>query len=390
MSAAVLVARDLSLVREGRLLIDKVSFDIPAERVTVLFGPVGSGKSSLLKVLSRQVLDGVCTVSGQLIYAGSLLGPDNHPPLLPQKAACSEAEAMAAIEALARSNPALICLDEVTTLLDKDGRRRVLDRLRQEARHRAVLLITHNITEGREVADHVILLSGGKIQEATDAERFFARPASDAGRHFLRTGSHAAASSGAPTHHIAPDQRPLPDHLQFAAPNGRGEAITWIIDKRLGVAATPGARSSFEKDIKDLGDAGVTALVDIGTSARVDDPKGLAPLNHHGLVGVWFPVHSNAKDRIAVGKLLCEECQRLLDEDQRVVVHGGESPEVTATVIAAQLVHQGVAAQKAVEIVTERLPGVSLSLKDEQYLWDLELGNAVELELRMDEKATVA
>jgi len=73
---AVLEVRDLSVLREGVLAVDRVSFSLAAETDTALVGPNGAGKSTLVQailgVLPRQ--------QGQVRLLGHPLGPRGELP----------------------------------------------------------------------------------------------------------------------------------------------------------------------------------------------------------------------------------------------------------------------------------------------------------------------
>lgn len=61
--------QDVSVRRDGRLIIDGVSADIASGRCTALVGPSGAGKSTLLRLFNR--LDDPS--SGVLLLEGSPL-----------------------------------------------------------------------------------------------------------------------------------------------------------------------------------------------------------------------------------------------------------------------------------------------------------------------------
>jgi phosphate transport system ATP-binding protein len=55
MSDFVLSVRDLRLSFGGKIVLDQLSFDLPATGITCLLGPTDSGKTSLLRCLNRLV-----------------------------------------------------------------------------------------------------------------------------------------------------------------------------------------------------------------------------------------------------------------------------------------------------------------------------------------------
>ena len=90
-------------------------------------------------------------------------------------------------------HPEVLLFDEVTAALDPEMVREVLDVLLDLARQgRTMLIVTHEMSFARAVADRVIFLDGGKIVEEAAPEEFFERPRTERAQKFLNTFSYEA------------------------------------------------------------------------------------------------------------------------------------------------------------------------------------------------------
>jgi tungstate transport system ATP-binding protein len=92
--------------------------------------------------------------------------------------------------ALARAwamRPRLLLLDEPTASLDPSATEQV-ERIIREIRTDGakVLMTTHNLGQATRLADEIIFLADGRVQEHAPAQRFFARPQSPAAKAFLQ------------------------------------------------------------------------------------------------------------------------------------------------------------------------------------------------------------
>lgn len=92
--------------------------------------------------------------------------------------------------AIARSlamQPQVMLFDEPTSALDPELTGEVLAVMKQLATEgKTMIVVTHEMRFAREVADRVIFMSEGKIQEEGVPEEFFADPKTERARRFLR------------------------------------------------------------------------------------------------------------------------------------------------------------------------------------------------------------
>ncbi|MDO4308771.1 MAG: amino acid ABC transporter ATP-binding protein [Eubacteriales bacterium] len=84
--------------------------------------------------------------------------------------------------------PEIMLFDEVTAALDPEMVREVLDVMLELARSGSTMLIvTHEMSFARAVADKVIFLDGGEILESDTPENFFTKPKTQRAQRFLNT-----------------------------------------------------------------------------------------------------------------------------------------------------------------------------------------------------------
>jgi len=219
-AAAPLAARDVSLAYDDHLVVDGLSLDIPAGRVTVIVGANACGKSTLLRGLARLLrpkggavlLDGsdihrlptreVATRLGLLpqqpvapdgITVADLVGRGRHPHQrwFRQWSVKDETAVAAALEATGMTAEAdrpvdelsggqrqrawialalaqgtdLMLLDEPTTFLDLAHQVEVLDLLAElnEREGRTVVLVLHDLNLACRYAQHLVALRGGAV-----------------------------------------------------------------------------------------------------------------------------------------------------------------------------------------------------------------------------------
>jgi sulfonate transport system ATP-binding protein len=190
--------RDVRRVFSGRAVLDGIDLTIHASEFVAVLGPSGTGKTTLLRLLSgldrpdggvvrvprarsmvfqepRLVLakrvwqnvvlgrtDGIAR--REAVAALEEVGLATHVDAWPRTLSGGEAQRVALARALVRE-PKLLLLDEPFAALDALTRLRMhslVDQLWQR-HHPAVVLVTHDVDEAIVLADRVLVLSGGKV-----------------------------------------------------------------------------------------------------------------------------------------------------------------------------------------------------------------------------------
>jgi heme exporter protein A len=212
LTSPALQARDLVRTFGPLRAVDGIGFDLEAGRLMTVFGPNGAGKTTLLRILAgglrpshgtvrlrgkelaagdpgwhrrigvlshQSFLYGHLTLEENLRFFGRLFGlrdlEERIPARLAQVGLQERADSLARTLsrgmrqrlALARTllhDPEFVLLDEPYTGLDAHAAavlRVVLASLKDG--HRTVILVTHNITEGLEMADRVAIQVRGRF-----------------------------------------------------------------------------------------------------------------------------------------------------------------------------------------------------------------------------------
>jgi polar amino acid transport system ATP-binding protein len=92
----------------------------------------------------------------------------------------------AAIARALAPKPRLLLLDEPTSALDPVMTGEVLDVIRELAeKGQHIVLATHEISFAKRVADWVVFLAEGQVQESRPAADFFAQPQTELARQYL-------------------------------------------------------------------------------------------------------------------------------------------------------------------------------------------------------------
>lgn len=215
----------------GKLqLINDLSVTIDSPGTTVLMGPNGAGKSLLLRLmhgllqpaagsvlwnnaqpdkqvrrkqamvfqrpvlLRRSVLANLEFVLQQrkltvkkddcdeLLRRVGLEGLQDRPARL---LSGGEQQRLAVARALA-TRPQVLFMDEPTSSLDPSSTAMIETIIRETAAvHTKIFFVTHDIGQGRRLANDVMFMHGGRLLEYSSASEFFDRPATEAARQYL-------------------------------------------------------------------------------------------------------------------------------------------------------------------------------------------------------------
>lgn len=238
----ILNIRDICKKYDDLVVLDHLSLRVESGEAVVIVGPSGCGKSTLLRCVNAlETID-----DGEVILDGKVIDPHDKNlsrvrekigmvfqsyELFPHKTVLqnlvlapvkvkkrnrkeAEQEALRFLErvgllskkdsyprqlsggqkqrvAIVRAlmmDPEILLLDEITAALDPEMVREVLDVVLDLAKEgRTMIIVTHELSFARAVADRMIFMDGGRIIEEGDPESFFERPKTERLRKFLRS-----------------------------------------------------------------------------------------------------------------------------------------------------------------------------------------------------------
>lgn len=377
-ASSVLELRDFGVAFGPRTVLDAITLDVPASGCTVLLGPSGTGKSTLLRTLAgHNAANPEVRAWGSAIYAGLPASGEHRPALvaqhakllvasvlenlvyrLPGRAARTQRMQLEAVAAFitecaqpwlfdclqapvverplvqqraiailreAIAAPELLMVDEPTAGLRPEEARTIVDLLAMLAQRRALLVVLHNLREAQELASHIVLIAGGKLQEAGDVQSFFDAPRTESGRLFLASGScPEPGSEPVPRGDAAPAATSAPS----ASRGPRGFA--WLLPGRLAGTPWPGLIHGLDYDMRLLADIGVTQLVAL-TEERFD-PGWAAP---YGIGCLAHPMPDMQAPGLSQALAICRDIDAMLQGGEVIAVHCRAGLGRTGTVLAA-------------------------------------------------------
>jgi atypical dual specificity phosphatase len=432
MREAAMSLRGFGLSFGDRTVLQDLALDLSPAHMSVLVGPAGGGKSTLLRTLSglndaHPSLSTWGTIRiGDIEFSGGGAGAvpkEKRPSLVMQNArffmdsvrenlvsalpnrsdldqraqtrlVCELLEShgldelihhldsdvmgfplsvqrkLCIIRALV-ADPAILFADEPTAGLHDDDATEIVAMLRVQARKRAVLFVTHNQKFAKFAGGTTLLLAGGRIAESAPTTDFFSQPRSEHGRQFLRTGGCITSSPDTPAEDLDEAIAPVP-----TPPAGRPRSRSvgprgffWIVPGRLGGLPRPGIIDHLDHDLDGLARLGVSVLVTLEETPTV--PPEI--LSARRIQPLHFPIDDMKVPTVDAALDLCRRVQGWMDGGEVVALHCRAGLGRTGTMLACQLIFAGESARGALEAVRHINPKCIQSEIQVDFLRSLEM-----------------
>lgn len=238
--ASPIVFQDVSKFYQAQQVLKNISLTIQAQAITVLIGPSGSGKSTLLQLVNGLIrpeegellvfqnaidYDNITALRRRIGYAvqgtglfphltikqniALLAGLESWPPekivkrvnylidlvnlksghldKYPHQLSGGEQQRVGLCRAM-MLNPEIFLLDEPFGALDPITRNEIHDEfvLLQKTEPRTIILVTHDLREAVKLADTIVVLNNGQVQQMAPPEEILQKPANDFVARFVK------------------------------------------------------------------------------------------------------------------------------------------------------------------------------------------------------------
>lgn len=214
--------KDITVVSNGRTILNIPHAIIPADRITACIGANGAGKTTLLKLLDGLIKPDTGTITYSFEPRTTLVL--HHTPMIKASArtnmamvkdvdsSITESDITQAMEQVGISTlasspahklsagerqklclgrallqkPNLVLLDEPTANLDPNTTEQVEDLIRQfDQQGVNVIFTSHQLAQVQRIAEHIIFVDQGQIKEKGPVGPFFSNPQTSAAKRYL-------------------------------------------------------------------------------------------------------------------------------------------------------------------------------------------------------------
>ena len=192
----------METIDSGEILIDGVPIPEEGKQLAFLRSQIGMVFQSFNLFSHRNILDNVTMGPMDVLHksrkeareeAMQLLkrvGVETQAHKVPAQLSGGQQQRVAIARALAM-HPKAILFDEPTSALDPEMIGEVLAVMTELAKEgMTMVIVTHEMTFARRVADRVIFMDGGQIVEENTPDAFFSHPESQRARDFLNSLHH--------------------------------------------------------------------------------------------------------------------------------------------------------------------------------------------------------
>lgn len=403
MSNHVLSLQGFGVAFGDKVVLSSVELQVPERETTVLLGPSGTGKSTLLRTLAGfNDANPNLRTWGEVVYEGRVIGEGERPSMVAQSARLimatvlenivhelPERQSLTAVQQrelaqrlleeaglreliarldepvinlslgqqrhlaimrLAASGTRLLFMDEPTTGLVDDEADKLLDYIREQSERRAMLVVLHNLAHARRLGGQTALLAGGVVQESASSEVFFSSQKSHAAQCFVRTGSCAVPSPDADPESLDPEIPPPPpipkEAREYVSDSFGPRGFLWLKKGQLAGTPRPGIVQEIEYDLKALQRVGVTCLVSL--TERAPDTEDM---QEYGISNIWSPIPDMGAPSLTQAAGICRQIEQGIEQGEVVAVHCRAGLGRTGTILATYLIWEGAEALGALEAV---------------------------------------
>lgn len=215
--------RDITVQRNGRLILNIPHAIIPADRITACIGPNGAGKTTLLKLIDGLIQPNTGTVTFSFNNKTALVL--HHTPMIKasvmsnlgmvrdvdrsitqsdlekvlaqvglsslqmsaaHKLSAGERQKLCLARAILQK-PNLVLLDEPTANLDPNATEQVEEIIRQLNQDGSdVIFSSHQLAQVHRLAQHILFIDQGEIKEEGPVGPFFSNPQTSAAKRYLQ------------------------------------------------------------------------------------------------------------------------------------------------------------------------------------------------------------